>query len=81
MNSQDWIIYSDDDERLKPSYPFVAHDVGLGWVFVYDEQEGKQIACKVWDDHEDNLWHWVNDGGTWLYYVTHWMPLPDDPEV
>ena len=51
-----------------------------GWVLVFDEQEGKQIACKVWDAHEDNLWHWANDNGTWLHYVTHWMVLPDDPE-
>lgn len=81
MNSQEWIIYSDDDERLQPAYPLVAHDVGLGWVLVYDEQEGIQIASKVWDDHEDNLWHWVNESGTWLYNVTHWMLLPAEPEV
>jgi hypothetical protein len=78
MSSTLWIEYRNDDTRLQPAYPFVEHEEGYGWVLVWDGTQTR-IACKVWDDDENNEWHWAADDGEWLDAITHWMPLPPPP--
>jgi hypothetical protein len=79
MNLVNWIKHDESDLRLQPAYLYVPHESKYGWVLGWLNTEGETIlVCKVWEDHENNLWHWVGyDGASYNpEEITHWMPLP-----
>jgi hypothetical protein len=46
-------------------------------VLVFDEMCGRALVAGF-DGREKK---WIGDDGDILYDVTHWMPLPEPPEV
>ncbi len=60
---------------VKDRLPEVRKDV-----LVYDKEYGTRLA--YWhDQYEPYEWYECTGCGNTLEYITHWMPLPGEPDV
>lgn len=80
-----------DRDQYNAGYKDGRNDAALKWISVSERfpEAGKEVLCltkgfgqwvATWDDYGDEMW---SDGEIWMnkYGITHWMPLPEPPEV